>query len=65
MLVCEVINLIAKSDFDKKGSPLKLGNMYVNKNYGKASKCTPQTITVKSSGKDGKVYGHRTLYQKA
>jgi hypothetical protein len=58
-------SLIAPNDFDRSGSPLKLGNMYVNKNYGKNAKCTPQTITVKSSGKDGKVYGRRTIYQKA
>lgn len=60
----KVSELIAPSDFDKKGSPLKLRNMYANVNYGKPAKATAQTVTVKSSGKDGKIYGRRTLIQK-
>lgn len=64
MKVCEVVNLINPSEFDKKGSPLKLRSMYKNTNYGKPTKATAQTVTIKSSGKDGKVYGRRTIYQK-
>jgi hypothetical protein len=57
-------SLIAPNDFDKSGSPLRLRNMYDNKDYGKRQKATAQTVTVKSSGKDGKIYGRRTLMQK-
>lgn len=57
-------SLIAPNDFDKLGSPLKLRNMYDNENYGKPQKATAQTVTVRSSGKDGKVYGRRTIMQK-
>jgi hypothetical protein len=57
--------LIAPSDFDKKGSPLKLGDIFANKNYGEDAKCTPQTVTIRSTGKDGKIYGRRTIYQKS
>ena len=64
MLVCEVVNLISKSAFDRSGSPMKIPSMYKNTNYGKPSKVRPMTITVKSTGKDGKVYGHRTIMSK-
>lgn len=60
----KVSELIAPSSFDKTGSPLKLRNMYTNTNYGKPAKATAQTVTVKSSGKDGKIYGRRTFMQK-
>jgi hypothetical protein len=63
--VFEVINLIGPNEFDRRGSKMKLPSMYKNKDYGSVSKVTPQTILVKSSGKDGKVYGRRTIMQKA
>ena len=69
MKVSEVISicekqLIAPSAFDRTGSPMKLPNMYKNINYGKPAKATAQTVTVKSSGKGGQIYGRRTIMQK-
>ena len=60
----KTMELIAPSDFDRKGTPLNLRSMWKNTNYGKPAKATAQTVTVKSTGKDGKIYGRRTLYQK-
>lgn len=57
-------SLIAPNDFDRKGSPLKLRNMYNNVNYGRPQKATAQTVTVRSSGKGHQIYGRRTLMQK-
>lgn len=57
-------SLIAPNDFDKAGSPMKLRNMFVNTNYGKPTKATAQTVTVKSSGKGHQIYGRRTIMQK-
>lgn len=54
--------LIAPNDFDRKGTPMKLPNQYKNTNWGKRMKVTAQTVTVK--GKDGTVYGRRTIMQK-
>lgn len=54
--------LIAPNDFDRKGSPMKIPNMYKNTNWGKRMGVSPQTVTVK--GKDGTVYGRRTIIQK-
>ena len=64
MLVCEVVNLISPSAFDRTGSPMKLPSMYKNTNYGKQTRIKPMTVTVKSSGKDGKIYGRRTIMSK-
>lgn len=54
--------LIAPNDFDKKGRAMKLPSMYKNTNWGKRMAVSPQTVTVK--GKDGTVYGRRTIIQK-
>ena len=70
MKVHEVLNikesksLIAPSEFDKRGTPMKLPNMYDNKNWGKVTKVSPKTVTLKSTGKDGKIYCRRTIWSK-
>ncbi|MDE1830386.1 MAG: hypothetical protein KGI25_08685 [Thaumarchaeota archaeon] len=70
MKVNEILNikegksLIAPSEFDKRGTKLNLPNMYNNKNWGNVISARPKTITVKSSGKDGKIYGRRTIMSK-
>ncbi len=67
MKVWELISeksLIAPSDFDRRGSPLKLRSMWKNINYGKPMKVSAQTVTVKSTAKGGHIYGRRTLMQK-
>lgn len=70
MKVREILNiregkvLLAKSEFDKRGTPMKLPSMYDNKDWGSVKKVSPKTVTVKSSGKDGKVYTHRTIWSK-
>jgi len=64
MLVCEVVNLISPTAFDRTGSPMKLPSMYKNTDYGKRTKITPKTITVRSTGKDRKIYGRRTIMSK-
>jgi hypothetical protein len=56
--------LIAPNDYDRQGTPMKLPNMYKNINYGRKHKVTPQTVTIKSSGKDHKIYGRKTIVQK-
>lgn len=56
--------LIAPNDYDRRGTPMKLPNMFNNIDYGKKQKVTPQTVTIKSSGKDHKVYGRKTIAQK-
>ncbi len=43
---------------------MKIPNMFDNKNWGKVTKVSPKTVQVKSSGKDGKVYTHRTIWSK-
>lgn len=60
----KVKELIAPNDFDRRGKPMKLPNQYVNTDYGKPMKVTAQTVIIKSSGKDKKIYGRRTLMQK-
>ncbi len=57
-------SLIAPNDFDRKGTAMKLPNQYKNVNYGKMKKVTPQTVTVKGTGKGGHIYGRRTIMQK-
>lgn len=57
-------SLIAPNEFDRTGSPMKLPNQYVNTNWGKKTKVSAQTVTVKSSGKGGQIYGRRTIIQK-
>lgn len=70
MKVYEVLNikegksLIAPSEFDKRGTTMKLPNMYNNKNWGNVKKVDPKTVTVKSSGKDAKIYARRTIVSK-
>ncbi len=72
MKVAELIfverQLIAPSEFDRRGTAMKLPNMYKNVNYGDKShmKTSAQTVTVRSTkkGQSNKIYGRRTLYQK-
>lgn len=66
MKVSELLerSLIAPNDFDRRGKAMKLPNQYKNTNWGKRTKVSAQTITVKSSGRDGKIYGRRTIIQK-
>jgi hypothetical protein len=70
MKVHEVLNikegksLIAPSEFDKRGTPMKLPNMYNNKDWGNVKKTSPKTVTVQSSGKDKKIYARRTIVSK-
>ena len=56
--------LIAPNNFDRRGKAMKIPNAYNNVNYGKKMKVSAQTITVKSSGKGGNIYGRRTIMQK-
>lgn len=70
MKVCEILNikegqsLIAQNEFDRRGKPMKLPNVYKNRNWGAVTKVSPKTVTVKSSGKDGKIYCRRTIMSK-
>lgn len=70
MKVQEILNikegksLIAPSELDKRGTPMKLPNMYNNKNWGNVMKVNNKTVTVKSSGKGGKIYCRRTIASK-
>lgn len=61
MKLFEVIS--TPSEFDKKGSPMSLPNMYTDKGIGKKMSVKPKTVTVKSSG-TGQVYGRRTIISK-
>lgn len=57
-------SLIAPSELDKRGTKMKLPNIYNNKNWGNVTKVSNKTVTVKSSGKDGKIYCRRTIASK-
>jgi len=52
------------NDFAKNSSEMKIPSQYDNKDYGKDVKAVPRKVTVKSSGKDGKVYGVRAIMTK-
>lgn len=54
--------LIAPNDFDRKGKAMKIPNAYKNTNWGKRTKVSAQTVTVRGEG--GKIYGRRTIIQK-
>lgn len=60
MLLNEVIQLVKPNEFDKKGTEMKIPNVYKKHEHGQV---TPQTVIVKNSA-TGKVYGRRTVYQK-
>lgn len=59
----KLFEIIAASEFDKKGTPMKLPNMYTCKDIGKKMSVSAKTITIRSSG-TGKVYGRRTIISK-
>jgi hypothetical protein len=61
MRLCEVINL---SPNTVKHAELKLTNQYKNKDWGKKKKIETKDVIVRSSG-DGKIYGRRTIVQRA
>lgn len=70
MKVHEILNitegksLIAPTEFDKRGTPMKLPNAYKNKDWGAVKKVSPKTVMIKSTGKDGQIYCRRTIWSK-
>lgn len=62
-LLQEIYNLIQPSDFDKGASVMVYPNVYKTKPTGKKRKARKQTAVIKSSGKDGKIYGRKTIHQ--
>lgn len=61
MKLCEVINL---SPNLVKHPEIKITNQYKNKDWGKKKKIKTRDVIVRSS-KDGKIYGRRTIVQRA
>ena len=57
-------NLIDPSSSDKGAKEMGLPSFYHVKDVGSKTKMRKEKMTVKSSGKDKKVYGRRTLVQK-
>lgn len=53
-----------ENDFDKSAKPINIPNQMDNKDYGKKSKIVPRKVQLKSSGKDKKFYGARTIMTK-
>lgn len=51
------------NDLDKKGKPMKLRNVYKEKDIGGKTAVSPQTTIIRDA-KTGKIYGRRTLHQK-
>lgn len=56
--------IIAPNDFDKKGTRMTYLNMFKYKDVGSKTALRPETVTMTDS-KTGKVYGRRTIMQKA
>ena len=61
-LLQEIYSLIDPSEFDRGASKMKYPNVYKTKKPVK-KKATKQSVIVKSSGKDGKIYGRKTIHQ--
>lgn len=53
-----------ENSFDKSAKPINIPNQMDNKDYGKKSKIVPRKVQLKSSGKDKKFYGARTIMTK-
>lgn len=49
---------------DKKAKEMTYPNVYKNKKVGGKTNTRREKVVVRSSGKDGKVYGMRTVVQK-
>ena len=63
-LLREIYSLIEPSSTDKGASVMVYPNVYKEKKVGAKTKVTKQSVIFKSSGKDGKIYGRRTIRQK-
>ena len=53
-----------KNSFDKSAKEMNIPLQMDNRDYGKPSTAKPRSIIIKSSGKDKKVYGYRTIMTK-
>ena len=53
-----------ENSFDKSAKPINIPKQMDNKDYGKKSKVVPRKVQLKSSGKDHKFYGSRTIMTK-
>ena len=56
-------DLAQHNDLDNKSSKYKLRDMYKDKDIGRKTKVTAQSVEVKDS-KTGKIYGRRSFHQK-
>lgn len=63
MKLLEIAQLIKPNSFDKKGTKMKLPDVYKEKDAGTDKKVTAQTVIVKNTN-TGQVIGRRTIYQK-
>lgn len=60
MLVEEIIT---PTEFDRRGSKMKIPNFYKVKDFGRKTKIGIRTISIRDS-KTGKVYGRRSIHTK-
>lgn len=56
-------DLAQHNELDNKSSPVKLRDVYKEKDIGGKNKVSSQTTIVKDT-KTGKIYGRRSFYQK-
>lgn len=63
-LLQEIYNLIEPSENDSGARTMVYPNVYKKKKIGAKTAISKQTVVIKSSGKDGKVYGRKTIHQK-
>ena len=61
--ICEE-QLIKQSGTESAAGEIKLPNVYQPHDYGSNTPVKRKKVVMKSTGKDGKVYGRRTIWQR-